>query len=102
MPELPPENTPDQPEQPTPPDGWELLCKGIIRSDFGRRRSQALDKAMMQLSAEQAWKEDKADAARGGWRRWLQGMFARPLAPQFVLGLAAVSALAVLAWFLFF
>ncbi|HXT11275.1 MAG TPA: FecR family protein [Candidatus Angelobacter sp.] len=100
MPEPTPENTPGQPEEQHPPDGWELLCIGVIRSEFGRQRSRALDKAMMQLSAEQAWEEDRREAVRLGWWRRLQGVFAMRLAPSFVVGLAVVSLLALLAWIL--
>ena len=48
---------PDSPEQNQPPrklDGWELFCSGILRTQFGRRPSRAVTKAMMQLAAEEA------------------------------------------------
>jgi hypothetical protein len=60
-----PNPTPDpaseRPAESPAPDGWELACVGIMRSEFGRARSHALDKAMMQLSAEQAWLEAQAE-----------------------------------------
>ena len=69
-----PEPTPDSPQSQAP-DGWELACIGIMRGKFGRRQSQALKKAVMQLSAEQAWLEEKAEAARVGWWRRIVGAF---------------------------
>lgn len=44
-----------QPPAPQPAaDGWELACEGILRTEFGRRPSMALDRAMTQLAAEEA------------------------------------------------
>ena len=76
------DETPQEPQQDSPqsqpPDGWELACLGIMRGQFGRRRSQALKKAMMQLSAEQAWLEGRKEAARTGWWKRIAEMFAGP------------------------
>lgn len=76
MAELPPNSAPDNPQQSSAPNGWELVCAGILRSGFGRFRSQALDKAMMQLSAEQAWREDRA--RRMKWWQEIRSAFSHP------------------------
>ena len=49
MAELPPNSAPEDTQQSSAPNGWELVCVGILRSGFGRFRSHALDKAMMLL-----------------------------------------------------
>jgi len=92
MSELTPGPTPDKPEQPKAPDGWELACIGIIRSEFGRLRSLALKKAMMQLSAEKAWEEGRAEAGRVRWWRRLGEVFAMQPSLR-VAGVAVVAAL---------
>jgi ferric-dicitrate binding protein FerR (iron transport regulator) len=76
MAELPPNSAPDDPQQSSAPNAWELVCAGILRSGFGRFRSHALDKAMMQLSAEQAWREDRA--RRMKWWQQIRGAFSHP------------------------
>lgn len=53
-----PMQNPDQP--PPKPDGWELICLGILREEFGRRPSKALANVVRQLSKE--------EAAGPGWR----------------------------------
>lgn len=95
------------PEQPTPdspqsqaPDGWELACVGIMRGKFGRRRSQALKKAMMQLSAEQAWVESRAEAARMGWWKRIAGAFTGP-GMRLAFGVGVILLLGVLSWYWF-
>ncbi len=97
MDQLPPDQPSDTPEQ-TPPDGWQLLCTGILRSEFGRRPTRALHKAMMQLSAEQAWREGRAEARRSGWLRWLRGAFESHPGFKFAIGTVAMLLLAVVAW----
>src|SRR6185503_10723844 len=93
-----PDPTPNTPEPPQAPDGWELACMGILRSEFGRRHTDALDKAMMQLSAEQAWMEDRAEVAQAaGWRRWLGVFLGWPIG-RVAFGLAMMAAIAVAAW----
>src|SRR6516162_6621327 len=76
MAELPPNSAPENPQQSSAPNGWELVCVGILRSGFGRFRSRALDKAMMQLSAEQVWREDRA--RRMSWWHQIRGAFSHP------------------------
>jgi hypothetical protein len=75
MPDTTPEPPPETPQQPRAPDGWELACQGILRSEFGRRHSRALDKAMMQLSAEKAWRESRAEALRTSWWKSIREIF---------------------------
>ena len=94
-----PEPTPESPQSPAP-DGWELACIGIVRGKFGRRQSQALKKAVMQLSAEQAWLEEKAEAARRGWWKGIVGAFTTP-GMRFAFGAAMILLFGVLAWHFF-
>src|SRR5437868_4877556 len=103
MSETPPENTPetpDSPEQTHPPDGWELACLGILRSEFGRRPSRALKKALMQLSAEQAWLEAQAEASRMGWWKKIRGAFATP-GLRFAFSAVVIMVLGVVTWISF-
>jgi len=76
MAELPPNSAPEDPQQSSAPNGWELVCVGILRSGFGRFHSRALDKAMMQLSAERAWCEDRG--RRMKWWQQIRGAFSHP------------------------
>lgn len=46
-PELPP-------EPPRKPDAWELVCSGILHTEFGRRPSRAVNNAILQLAADEA------------------------------------------------
>ena len=92
-----PDSTPDTPEQSHAPDGWELACMGILRSEFGRHRSRALDKAMRQLSAEEAWIEDRA-ARRVSWWNRMQGAFAGVPIYKVAFGLAVIAILAAVSW----
>src|SRR4029078_13229105 len=96
-----PDPTPENQAESHAPDGWELACTGILRSEFGRSRSRALDKAMMQLSAEQAWVEDRAESARVSWWSQLQGVFARMSILPLGIGLAVIMILGVVSWVFF-
>jgi len=97
MADLPPEPTPDTPEQPHRPDGWELVCTGILRSEFGRHKSRALDKAMMQLSAEEAWVEDRAETRMSWWRRMHEAFTGLSII-HVGLGLAVLTIAGMVAW----
>lgn len=90
MAELPPNSAPESEPQPSAPTGLELACIGIMRSEFGRRPSRALDKAMMQLSAEQAWRENRVT-----WWTRIRGLLLRPAVG---LGLAVAVAVAIVTW----
>ena len=46
----PPNSSQDQP----PSDGLELMCSGILRTEFGRRPSHAVRNAIVILAAEEA------------------------------------------------
>jgi hypothetical protein len=97
-PNLPPDPGSETPADSPAPDGWELACVGILRSEFGRAGSRALDKAMMQLSAEQAWLETRAETVRASWwRRW-QGVFAEVPIFKVAMGLAAIAVVAAVWW----
>lgn len=65
------EEKPDSPETPRRADGLEMLCAGILGTEFGRRESSALTKAMIRLRAEQAAAPQPA-AAPSGWRGLLR------------------------------
>src|SRR5436190_3794086 len=95
-PDLTPE-TPEKPEQTHAPDGWDLACLGILRSEFGRRRSRALNKALMQLSAEQAWLEAQAEASRMKWWKNIRGAIAQP-GLRFAFSMGVVLILGVVTW----
>jgi len=90
MAELPPNSAPEDESQPSAPTGWELACIGIMRSEFGRRPSRALDKAMMQLSAEQAWRENRVN-----WWASVRGVLLRPVVG---LGLAVALVVGLIIW----
>jgi hypothetical protein len=98
MAELPPNSAPEDTQQSSAPNGWELVCVGILRSEFGRFRSHALDKAMMQLSAEQAWLETRAERARTKWWQQVRDAFSRP---GFALAMSAAVLLVIVSgWIL--
>lgn len=97
MAELPPNSAPEDPQQSSAPNGWELVCVGILRSGFGRFRSHALDKAMMRLSAEQAWREDRA--GRMKWWQQIRGAFSHP-GFAFAMGTSLLLVMAA-AWIFF-
>jgi hypothetical protein len=48
------EPTPSPDPTPHRPDGWDLVCAGILGAEFGRKKSNALANAIAQLSAEEA------------------------------------------------
>jgi hypothetical protein len=48
------DDPPPNPPPNVPPDGWERACEGILRTEFGRRPSDALARAMAELRAEAA------------------------------------------------
>jgi hypothetical protein len=97
MDEPTPDPTPETPQS-RAPDGWDLACLGILRSEFGRRRSQALNKAMMQLSAEKAWLEGRTEAAQMSWWQRIKEMFGARPGLSLAFGAAMVLALGALTW----
>lgn len=99
MAELPPNSAPESPQQSSAPNGWELACVGILRSEFGRLPSRALDKTMMQLSAEQAWRENRAEGGRMTWWKQVLGAFSRP---GFALAMSSSALLFAAAAWIFF
>jgi hypothetical protein len=49
------DETPDStPSSPRKPEAWELVCTGILRTEFGRRPSNAVSNAIIRLAAEEA------------------------------------------------
>lgn len=99
MAELPPNSAPEDSQQSSAPNGWELACVGILRSEFGRVRSRALDKAVMQLSAEKAWLENRAESARSHWWKQILGAFSRP---GFAFAMSVAALLFAAASWIFF
>lgn len=99
MAELPPNSAPEDSQQSSASNGWELACAGILRSEFGRLRSRALDKAVMQLSAERAWHENRAETALSNWWKQILRAFSRP---GFAVAMGvAVLLLAAASWIFF-
>jgi hypothetical protein len=84
------------------PDGWELVCLGILRSEFGRRPSRAVSKAMLHLTAQEAAAGQVCDALRRRtWRERLAGWFSTwPPRPALAGALAIVLVAGVAAFFL--
>lgn len=95
-----PDSTPEDPQQPQAPDGWELAILGIMRNAFGRRPTHALRKAMMQLSAERAWVESQPQVRVHLWKKAWRAFIGSP-GFQFGTGLAVAAVLAVVAWIFF-
>src|SRR6185369_8070683 len=75
---------------PHKPDGWELFCSGVLSTEFGRRRSDALAQAIAQLSGEEC---------PMGWRQrfvlWWGAL--RPI-PRFGIAGACIAIMALSAW----
>lgn len=90
------ETTPNDNLPTPPPDGWELVCAGILWTRFGRRPSRALVRAMTQLAAEEALAEDAPEPAwlervRECWLRW------RPL-PRFAFAAGLLLVIGIAVW----
>src|SRR6185369_16201592 len=51
-------------------DGLELMCAGILRDQFGQRKSRALAKAMIRLEAEHNARRESESAS--SWRERIQ------------------------------
>ncbi|HEX4265528.1 MAG TPA: FecR family protein [Verrucomicrobiae bacterium] len=101
MDEAPPDSAAETPQEPRAPDGWELVCIGIVRNQFGRRRSRALEKAMMQLSAEKAWLEGRAEKARTSWWGRMKGAFDVRPGLRLAFGAAVVLGVVAFSWIFF-
>jgi hypothetical protein len=73
---------------PHQPDGLELMCSGILATNFGQKKSFALRRAVAQLAAEEARKFN-----------WLQKIYARWLArrPLPRIAFAGIFILAIVA-----
>src|SRR6185437_1422926 len=84
----PPDNNSNLP--PHQPDGLEVMCAGILATEFGRKQSDAVANAISQLSAEETihWRERIL-------MRWqalsLFPRFAFATAMAFVIGMAVWS-----------
>jgi hypothetical protein len=78
-----------------------MFCDGILRSAFGRRPSQAVERAMRQLMVEEAVAE-RLKARPSGWRtrlqEWLAGLHLRP-AYALALVLALIGGTVSLSYF---
>ena len=57
-----------------------MFCDGVLRSEFGRKPSRAVERAMQQLMVEEAVSARLKES--GGWkmrlREWLQVIHLRP------------------------
>jgi hypothetical protein len=47
-------STPEPPDAPQDRNGWDLMCEGILRTQFGQQPSSALAHAVTQLAKEEA------------------------------------------------
>jgi FecR protein len=92
---------PNPPEPPRQPDGLERVCAGILRTEFGRRKSDAVNKAMVQLAVEENLSAQPEGNSSGSWRKkireWLNAASSRPIvafaAALILIFAAALSAL---------
>jgi hypothetical protein len=95
------EPTLESPQPPQSPDGWELMCAGILRTEFGRRPARAVSKAIIQLAMEEALTGTSAAPAPVGWperiRNWWRGLQPRP---ALVFGAVSLFAAGLALWFL--
>ena len=76
-----PDSTP--PAGPRKPDAWELVCTGILRTEFGRRPSRAVSNAIVQLAAEAAVSngappKTHTEGLIGRIHQWLSNLETRP------------------------
>lgn len=62
------EEKPDSSEIPRQPEGLEMMCAGILGTQFGRRKSSAVAKAMIRLRAEEAAAPQPAGNGPASWR----------------------------------
>jgi hypothetical protein len=90
------DETPDLPPSAAhQPDAWELVCTGILRTEFGRRPSRAVNHAILRLAAEEAVAGRPVITANPASRwakihRWISDLPPRPaLALGFALLLVA-------------
>ena len=95
------DETPEEPmETPRRPDALELVCAGILRTEFGRRPSRAADNAILQLAALEAAADRTHLSERAGLRERIRGWLASlPPRPAFALGVALVLATGVSVYF---
>ncbi len=82
-----------------------MFCSGVLRSQFGRRPSRAVDRAMMQLAAEEALADTSARSVNHSWRQRIHawpGLWQRVLRPypalSFALGLVLAGLTGWLVW----
>lgn len=76
------------------PDGMELMCSGILATEFGRKESHALRKAVAQLVAEESRKPHWLQKIRAGWRPL-------PQFPRFAIVAALVFIAGISIWSIF-
>jgi FecR protein len=95
------EEIPEIPDAPRPPDGLEHLCVGVLRTEFGRKKSRALKQAMIRLTAEQAAVRRSMAGGAKPWGDRFQEWSDR-LTPRFrfAFGTALVFVIALAGWLL--
>src|SRR4051812_30674512 len=79
------------------PDGWELMCAGVLSTEFGRRPSDAVANAMVQLAAE----ETGSAPQRQGVVAWWRSVNLMPRLVFFGAGAAVIALLAAGSWLIF-
>jgi hypothetical protein len=95
------DETPDStPHESRPPDALELVCAGILRTEFGRRPSHAASKAVLRLAGEEAAASPSLSVPKPkSWFEKLHDWFATlPPRPAFALGTALVLVTAGSLW----
>lgn len=76
---------------PHPPDGLELMCAGILATEFGRQKSEALAKAVAQLAA--------VESPEISWRQRMRARWLTlPALPRFAFASVCILIIGLMAW----
>ena len=76
------------------------MCAGILRTEFGRRESRAVNKAVIQLAAEEALTGKTAEPAKPNWWEQLQDLWSAVRRhPRLAYGAALILAIGLAGWF---
>jgi hypothetical protein len=93
-----PISNPNEPNEPLrKPDGWELLCAGVLGTEFGRRRSLAVDRAIAQIDAEESLMETEHVS---GWRLWLRNWWQDWSPARFAYASLLLCIIGLAGWYL--
>ncbi len=78
-------------ETPRKPDGWELVCAGILSTEFGRKQSDAVSNAVAQLAEQETSPMNWQSRFRARWQ-------SLNLFPRFAFAMAMIIIIAVASW----